>query len=101
VPLGRVDETNVRPIGYADCHRWTSNRIVTDRKLPEAEVDAVSEQLQDGIQTCRSVIANYRSLLTNDPVTPAVASETSDLTNAEGDDSSDRAHHSKGGHRSI
>ena len=66
MPLRRVDETNLRPIGYADCHRWTSNRIVTDRKLPEAEVDAVSEQLQDGIQTCRSVITNYRALLTGE-----------------------------------
>jgi len=78
VPLRRVDETNLRPIGYADCHRWTSNRIVTDRKLPEAKVDAVSEQLQDGIQSCRSVVANYRSLLTGEaPIETAPAEEAS------------------------
>ena len=29
----------------------------------EVEVNEVNSQLQDGIQSCRSVVANYRTLL--------------------------------------
>jgi hypothetical protein len=38
---------------------------VSNEELPpdEANVSQVSSQLQDGIQSCRSVIANYRDLL--------------------------------------
>ena len=38
---------------------------MSNGELPphEANVSEVSSQLQDGIQSCRSVVANYRSLL--------------------------------------
>jgi hypothetical protein len=46
-----------------------SRSIVPDQTKPsEADVDTLSERLQDGIQSCRSVIANYRSLLTESPI---------------------------------
>jgi hypothetical protein len=38
---------------------------VSDDKLPpdEADVEQVNSELNEGLQTCRSVIANYRTLL--------------------------------------
>ena len=38
---------------------------MSDEQLPpeKADVNEVSSQLQDGIQSCRSVVANYRTLL--------------------------------------
>jgi hypothetical protein len=38
---------------------------VSNENLPsdEANVQEVNSQLQDGIQSCRSVISNYRNLL--------------------------------------
>ena len=32
----------------------------------ESDVDDVSEQLSDGLKTCRSVVANYKALLAGD-----------------------------------
>ena len=39
--------------------------IVSEEQLPpaEASVSEVNSQLQHGIQSCRSVVANYRNLL--------------------------------------
>jgi hypothetical protein len=45
---------------------WTdSDNIVSNEQFPpdEAKVEEVNSQLQDGIQSCRSVVANYRTLL--------------------------------------
>ena len=40
------------------------NTVSTEQLPPdEANVNDVNSQLQDGLQSCRSVIANYRSLL--------------------------------------
>jgi len=38
---------------------------VSDDKLPpdEADVEQVNSELNEGLQTCRSVVANYRTLL--------------------------------------
>jgi hypothetical protein len=38
---------------------------VSDEQLPpeEADVEEVNAQLSEGLQTCRSVVANYRTLL--------------------------------------
>lgn len=38
---------------------------MSDEQLPPkgADVNEVNSQLQDGIQSCRSVVANYRTLL--------------------------------------
>jgi hypothetical protein len=38
---------------------------VSDEQLPpeEADVEEVNSQLNEGLQTCRSVLANYRTLL--------------------------------------
>lgn len=39
---------------------------MSDHDLPpqEADVKQVNSQLSEGLQTCRSVLANYRTLLT-------------------------------------
>jgi hypothetical protein len=42
---------------------------VPDKKLSETHIDHVNERLTAGIETCRSVVANYKSLLTGDPAT--------------------------------
>ena len=38
---------------------------MSDDKLPpdEADVEQVNSELNEGLQTCRSVVANYRTLL--------------------------------------
>ena len=38
---------------------------MSDEQLPpeEADVEEVNSQLDEGLQTCRSVLANYRTLL--------------------------------------
>ena len=38
---------------------------MSDEQLPpeEADVEEVNSQLTEGLQTCRSVLANYRTLL--------------------------------------
>ena len=36
-----------------------------DRPL-ESDIDEVSARLTDALKTCRSVVANYKALLTND-----------------------------------
>ena len=38
---------------------------MSDEQLPpeEADVEEVNSQLNEGLQTCRSVLANYRTLL--------------------------------------
>ena len=38
---------------------------MSDEQLPpeEADVEEVNSQLSDGLQSCRSVLANYRTLL--------------------------------------
>jgi hypothetical protein len=36
--------------------------------FPQTDLSELSEQLQDGIETCRSVIANYRLLPAEEPV---------------------------------
>ena len=38
---------------------------MSDEQLPpeEADVEEVHSQLDEGLQTCRSVLANYRTLL--------------------------------------
>jgi len=43
---------------------------VSDEQLSpgEANVSEVNSQLQDGIQSCRSVVANYRNLLSGHEV---------------------------------
>jgi len=40
---------------------------VSDQELPpdEANVDQVNSELSEGLQTCRSVVANYRTLLSS------------------------------------
>ena len=35
-------------------------------KKLHTDLDGLSERLQDGIETCRSVIANYRALLSDE-----------------------------------
>ena len=37
-----------------------------ERLATDAELSDLNQRLKGGIETCRSVIANYRSLLTND-----------------------------------
>ena len=34
-----------------------------DKRPPDADVDQVNSSLNEGIETCRSVVANYRNLL--------------------------------------
>ena len=51
-------------------------------KLPsQPDLGELSDQLQDGIETCRSVIANYRSLLTDEQLA-ANSSESDDDSEA-------------------
>ena len=38
---------------------------MTGKKL-HTDLDALSERLQDAIETCRSVVANYRALLSDE-----------------------------------
>ena len=42
--------------------------IVSDQQLPpdEADVKQLSSQLNDGLRSCHSVVANYRTLLSPD-----------------------------------
>lgn len=47
--------------------------IVTTEPKPETNIEEVSSQLRGGLETCRSVIDNYRTLLTQ-----AEAPETPD-----------------------
>ena len=51
------------------------------------DVGDVNERLRDGIETCRSVIANYRSLLTED-LSGGAASSTSPMQDHEAPDES-------------
>lgn len=46
---------------------------MSDEPLPpeEADLNEVNSQLDQGLQTCRSVVANYRSLLSGDDAHPA------------------------------
>ena len=39
--------------------------MVSDERLPpeNADVNEVNSQLSEGLETCRSVVANYRTLL--------------------------------------
>jgi hypothetical protein len=37
-----------------------------ENSASETHIDDVNERLSAGIETCRSVVANYRSLLAND-----------------------------------
>lgn len=46
---------------------------------PESDLNELSEQLQGGIETCRSVIANYRSLLIEDQAAVELSGEEEGL----------------------
>jgi hypothetical protein len=40
---------------------------VSDDHLPrDADLDQLSSSLNEGLKTCRSMVANYRALLSND-----------------------------------
>ena len=49
------------------CTADISGEIVSDQELPptEADVEQVNSELNQGIQNCRSVVANYRTLLSS------------------------------------
>jgi hypothetical protein len=40
--------------------------VPDDKRPPDADVDQVNSSLNEGIETCRSVVANYRNLLGGD-----------------------------------
>ena len=48
--------------------------------MPETDVEEVSSKLRGGLETCRSVIDNYRTLLSqaDAPETPANTEEAND-----------------------
>jgi hypothetical protein len=37
-----------------------------DQLPPEADFDQINSSLNDGLKTCRAMVANYRSLLASD-----------------------------------
>jgi hypothetical protein len=45
--------------------------VASDDQILEADVNELSDRLQGGIATCRSVVANYRSLLMSDDLAAA------------------------------
>ena len=61
------------------------NNVATE-PLPETNIEEVSSKLRGGLETCRSVIDNYRSLLSQaDAVeTPANSEEANDDSPIEG-----------------
>jgi hypothetical protein len=46
--------------------------VSEDKTPPDADVDQVNSSLNEGIATCRSVVANYRNLLARDTVEGAI-----------------------------
>jgi len=58
--------------------------VPAEKPSPEAELDEIKEGLSSGIETCRFVIANYKSLLTPDEL--ASPSEESQVTAGSSDD---------------
>ncbi len=61
------------------------NKVATE-PLPETNIDEVSSKLRGGLETCRSVIDNYRTLLTqaDAPEVPANSEEANDDSPIEG-----------------
>ena len=57
---------------------------MSDDKLPpdEADVEQVNSELNEGLQTCRSVVANYRTLLS--PVDLGTAGNDNDSEAGDG-----------------
>ena len=57
---------------------------MSDDKLPpdEADVEQVNSELNEGLQTCRSVVANYRTLLS--PAGPGTAGNDNDSEAGDG-----------------
>jgi hypothetical protein len=62
---------------------------VSGNELPrdEADLDEVNARLTDGLQTCRSVVANYKSLLTTNDATAANDDENLPATESTGEHS--------------
>jgi hypothetical protein len=62
---------------------------VSGNELPrdEADLDEVNARLTDGLQTCRSVVANYKSLLTTNDATAANDDENLPVTESTGEHS--------------
>jgi len=61
------------------------NNVATE-PLPETNIEEVSSKLRGGLETCRSVIDNYRSLLSQADAmeTPANSEEANDDNPIEG-----------------
>ena len=62
---------------------------MSGNELPrdEADLDEVNTRLTDGLQTCRSVVANYKSLLTANDGTAANDDENLPVTESTGEHS--------------
>ena len=62
---------------------------MSGNELPrdEADLDEVNSKLTDGLQSCRSVVANYKSLLTANDAIAANDDENLPVTESTGEHS--------------
>ena len=62
-----------------------SQQFMSGEKLPDAELDDVNERLAAGLETCRSIVANYKSLIAGE------AAPSDELSAPAGSSGPDRA----------
>lgn len=64
---GQSEKLDGRGAVFCQFGRWEEDAFVPEEKLPSDGLSDVTESLTEGIESCRSVIANYKSLLSSEP----------------------------------